>query len=749
MLLLGLKNLMRRRVRTALTVLGIAVGVAAVVVLSAFGEGMARGFSAVGGAADADLLVSQKNAVMLIVGAIDEEIGVELAALRGVAEVSGTVVGILQLAESPYFLVLGEDPRSFGIRRYPIIAGRPIGARREVMLGRKSAEHLKKQVGDRFRIDGVSYRVVGIYETGASFEDNGAVIHLADAQRAFDKRRQVSYFKLKLRDPREREGVKQAIETRWPTLAATASGEALTQDELLNIYRSLGWVLGLFAVLVGGLGMMNAQLMSVLERTREIGVLRAVGWRRGRVLRLILGESLLLALIGGGLGLGLSIIMIALLSRSAALGGFLSGTVEPSGFVQAIVIAATLGLVGGGYPAWRAARLTPLEAMRAEGGATVRWGPFGRMLAWVMRGPALRNLLRRPTRSIMTMIGLGVGVGLIVALAGIAEGSRRAVTQLLSAGQADLVAEQAGASDMMFSSIDERLAQQVRAHPEVKSVARLIVGVSSVPGLPFFLVYGVDPHEMYLAHYRVREGRTLQRSGEAIIGRMAANSLNKGVGDKLSLSGQRFTIVGIFETGLAYEDAGAAVTLRDAQRLFGKPRQVSFLGITLHHPERADEVAAALEQRYPALMVARTVDLSRRMQDFAAMDALFNSLTALMMLVGGIVIMNVMLMSVFERTREIGVLRAVGWRAGRVLRLILIESFALSALSAGVGVLIGIGLNRLLMLTPDFGAMLSAVYTPGELLRIVLIALGLGLIGGVLPAMRAVRLRPVEALRYE
>jgi len=221
------------------------------------------------------------------------------------------------------------------------------------------------------------------------------------------------------------------------------------------------------------------------------------------------------------------------------------------------------------------------------------------------------------------------------------------------------------------------------------------------------------------------------------------------VGDQLRVSGQSFTIVGIFETGLAYEDAGAVVPLKDAQRLFGKPRQVSFLGITLHHPERAAEIARMLEARYPQLMVARTADLTQRMQDFATMDAIFGALMALMMLVGGIVIMNVMLMSVYERTQEIGVLRAVGWRAGRVLRMILVESFALSLLSAAAGVVIGIGINHLVRLEPNFGAMLNAAYAPADVARILAMALGLGLVGGVLPALRAVRLRPVEALHYE
>jgi ABC-type antimicrobial peptide transport system permease subunit len=121
----------------------------------------------------------------------------------------------------------------------------------------------------------------------------------------------------------------------------------------------------------------------------------------------------------------------------------------------------------------------------------------------------------------------------------------------------------------------------------------------------------------------------------------------------------------------------------------------------------------------------------------------------LMLVVGGIVMMNVMLMSVFERTHEIGVLRAVGWRGGRVLRMVLGESLALSLISAVAGVLIGVALNGLLALTPAYGDVLTAVYAPGDLARVVLMSVGLGVVGGLLPAWRAVRLRPIEALHYE
>ncbi|NNJ11852.1 ABC transporter permease [Chloroflexales bacterium ZM16-3] len=747
--MLSLKNLWRRKTRTLLTTLGIAVGVAAVVVLSALGNGMADGFGAIGASTDADLLVSQKDAVMIIVGAIDESVGDEIRQMRGVSAVAGTTVGIVQMPESPYFLVAGEDPRGFAIGRYKIIAGRQIASKREVMLGRQSAENLKKTVGDKFRINDISYRVAGIYETGQSFEDNGAVIGLEDAQRTFDKRRQVSYFKLQLDDPSYREAVRAEIESRWTNLGVTRSGEATSQDEMLKIYRSMGWVLGVFAILVGGLGMMNAMLMSVFERTREIGVLRAMGWRRWRVVRMILGEALIQSIIGGLIGLALGAGTIALARQAPAVAGLLSHGMDPATGAQAFVVALVLGLVGGGYPAWRAAQLAPLEAMRSESGAAVTLGPVARLLSRVIRFNAARNLLRRPARTLMTVLGLGLGVGFVIALSGIVEGSKTMITSLLSAGQADIIIEQANASDSMFSAIDERIVSQLRLDPAVKSLSGLVFGTTTVPGLPFFIVYGLDPRENYAAHYTVQEGRPLQRPGELILGRLAANSLKKSVGDSLRFGGGSFEIVGIFETGAAFEDAGAVIPLREAQRIFGKQRQVSFVGITLHDSSQADAVARSMEQHYPDIMASPTADLTERMQDFATTTAAMNGLMALMVLVGGIVMMNVMMMSVFERTQEIGVLRALGWGRRRILGTVLGESLTLCVVSAVAGAGLGMLLNWLFTLVPDYGGMLTPSYSPATFGLAVAMSLSLGVIGGLLPAWRAVRLSPLEALRYE
>jgi ABC-type antimicrobial peptide transport system permease subunit len=742
------KNLWHRKTRTLLTILGISIGVAAVVSLSAFGEGFASGYEKVFTSSDADLMVAQRDAVMVLFSKVDEDIGAEIKRIPGVAEVTGTVTTMVTMTDVPYFIVSGEDPRGFTMAHYRIIAGGPISRRKQILVGKLTAETFEKEIGEAFRLDGVTYRVAGIYETGISFEDGGAVMNLEDAQRAFDQRYQVSYFNLRVDDKTRIDAIKAEIEERWPRLAATRSGDPSTQTEMLGMYRSFGLFMGIFAVLVGGLGMMNSTLMSVFERTREIGVLRAVGWRRRRVIGMVFGESMVVSLLGGAAGIGLGVGLTELTKLSPAVASMLEGVITIDIFLQAIGLSVGLGAISGLYPAWRASRLTPAEAMRAATSAATpprRLATIGRLLG----SAALRNLWRRPTRTVVTLSGLGLGVGFTVALMGMALGVETTFTNLMSAGESDLLVEEKGVADASLSVIAERTADRIRAHPQVKSVSRMVFGLTTAPGLPMFMIYGLDPREAKINDYRIREGRRMQREGEIILGRLAANSLEKTVGEKIRVSGTRLTIVGIYENGSAFEDTGATMLLRDAQRLFDKPRQVSFLGIAVHDRERADEVARLLEQQFPDLMISTTTTFTERMQDFRNMEVMLDTLIGLTMLVGGIVMMNAMLMSVFERTQEIGVLRALGWRRRRVVRMVLIEALGLSLLSGVAGVGIGVGLNRLLGLIPLFGALLEPIYTGTMFVKIGVLVLVLGVLGGIYPAWRAAGLRPIEALRYE
>jgi putative ABC transport system permease protein len=132
----------------------------------------------------------------------------------------------------------------------------------------------------------------------------------------------------------------------------------------LKLARSAAWLTSTVALIVGAIGTLNTMVMSVFERVQEIGVLRAIGWKKSRVMRWILLESLLLALVGAILGTLIGAASTRFLSTLPIATRLISGEIEPTIVAQGFAIALFVGLLGGAYPAYRAARFLPTEALR-------------------------------------------------------------------------------------------------------------------------------------------------------------------------------------------------------------------------------------------------------------------------------------------------------------------------------------------------------------------------------------------------
>ncbi len=738
-----LRNLLGRKTRTFLTIVGIAMGVAAIVALVAIADGFASGYYGLLSGSEADLVITQAESFDMAISVIDEEVGPQLAAIPGVKEVEGMIVGEATTEGLPYFMVFGYDPEGIGIQHFRVVEGKELTTRREIIIGKLAAENLKKGVGDTVRLYDSAYRIVGIYETGAFFEEGGGVISLADAQAMLKRPRQVNTYAVKLDDADQAESVRQRIERRFPDLLVVESANFADQQLGLQFVRAFAWVLSLLAVIIGGVGMMNTTLMSVFERTREIGVLRALGWRKGRVLAMILGESLLLSLLGGLVGVLLGVGAVKALGRLPAVSGWLQGEFSLGLFVQAAVVTLALGATAGLYPAWWASRLHPVEALRYEGGGGEGASPR------LPGGMITRSLFRRKTRTLLTMVGIGIGVATIVALVGLTDGFIEGFTAIATGSGTDLMAVEANISDMAYSAIDERVGKRIAGLSGVKSVSGTIFGFTMTEEAPFMIVFGYHPAEYSFRHFKIVEGEGLSANRQIILGRSAAEAMEKRVGNKVRIFDSSFRIVGIYETGASYEDNAGVISLREAQALFGKPRQVGLLGSKVEDPHRVEEVRQRIEKDFPEVTVSLSTEFAERLPDLQAMEALVGGISLLAVIVGGVGMMNTMVMSVFERTREIGVLRALGWRRSKVLFMVVRESLLLGVVSGLAGVAMGVTISKALALLPFVGGLLEPSFSPYTLVQVLIMALILGMIGGLYPAWWASRLHPIEALRYE
>ncbi len=746
-----LKNLLRRKGRTILTVLGVSIGVATIVILGSLANGLEAGYSGMLSGSKADLILSQPDSYDLSLSTVKEEIGVQLAAMPEVKAVSGMLEGMAQTEGVPYFFIFGYPEDSFVLSRFQITGGvlftsRQAGRMRgqSIMLGSAAAETLKKSPGDVIRVMGQTFRVVGIYQTGDAFEDNGAVLSLEYYQRVMGKNRQVSLFYVQLKDPALKPRLEARIKRLWPDLLLGTTQNFTSSQGMAESMRWVVWVVSGLAILIGGVGMMNAQLMAVFERTREIGVLRAVGWSRMRVLLLILGESMVVCGAGGLMGMLLAWLALKSLANVFGSFGVEASQISPVLLAQSGGVALALGIAGGLYPAWHASTLPPVEALRYEGG-----GSSAKLHRFPLGGMAVQSLWQRSTRTVLTLSAISLTVGAVLAIDGWMDGLTQEFTALFST-DSEVVLRQKEVSDTSQSALDERLGAKIAALPEVQAVSGMVITAVMMPGSSaFFIIQGYAPSEYAIRRFEIVEGKPLSGNHQVLVGQRMAKALKKVPGDTITLSGTRFRVQGIYVSGIGWEEMGGVVSLRDAQTLVGRPRKVTIYTVKMRDPAQSSLLVDQLNREYQDVHAALTGDFVDQMPDMTSSYAMMNSISLMAILAGGLGMMNTMLMSVLERTREIGVLRAVGWRRRDILWMILKEAALLGFFGGLTGILFAFGLDALVDSSPVYRDILQPLWSFPLFIRAIGIAMLLGLAGGLYPALRATRQEPVEALRYE
>ncbi len=743
------KNLLRRKGRTILTVVGISIGVAAIILLGALAAGLEVGYTSMITGSNADLVLSQPGAFDVSYSSVDEEIVEAVGAMPEIAAIAPLLQGYVQAEAIPFFIVFGHPEDSFVLDRYQVIEGASLysaGAQKArgkpVLLGSAAAEALGKTTGDTVRITGSTYRIVGIYETGDTLEDGGALLDIEEAQILLGKPRQVSILYIQLKDAALRERLATRIERRFPDLELSGAKDFAEQQTMVTMLQGYVWAIGGLAIVIGGVGMMNAQLMSVTERTREIGLLRAVGWTKSRVLFMILGESLLVSLLGGALGVALAWITLQLL---AGMADFFGAKVTLELVQQALIIVLLLGLAGGAYPAWRASRLLPVEALRYEGGSS---GGGARRLP--VGGLAAQNLWQRSARTLLTLGAIGLTVGAIMSIEAVIRGVSADMTNMGFGADSEIMIRQADIADTSLSALDERVGDRIEAMPGVQAVSGMVMNAVVLPDSGgFFIMFGYAPSEYAIRRFNVVEGQPISGNRQIMIGRMISEALDKEVGETLELSGVRFRIAGIYESDVSWEEMGGVVSLRDAQNFAGRPRKVTIYNVKVHDPLQAETITAEINQRFPEAHAALTGEFVDQMPDMENADLMINTISILAIAVGGLAVLNTMLMSVLERTREVGILRALGWRRRGILGLILREALLVGVLGGFAGILAAFALTALMRAAPLVGDAFQPRWDLDVFARAITVALALGLAGGIYPAYRATRMQPVEALRYE
>lgn len=364
-----IRGLLRRPLRTGLTLAGISIGIAAVVALVGMSRGFEKGWQVGLKARGTDIVVSNKSG-SLTPKPFDASVRDLIAKIPGIVATCDLLVQVTSVEDSDLMILSAREWGGFSWSNLKVVSGRmPHDAAEEaVVLGQTAAEILKKKVGDPIQIETKELKVVGIVKGGALVEDGSVILSLPLLQKIVGSPNQINAIDVRATPGANEEqlaNLTQRIEQLVPEVRAVTVSEHLSHDEGFRLVKAMSWGTSLLAILVGVLGVMNTMLMTVFERTHEICVLLAVGWKRSRIMQMILYESALLGLFGGIVGVAIGAIGVQVLSKAPAIRGLLQPDLGIPLLGLSVVIAVAVGIISGLYPAWRSSRLTPSLALQA------------------------------------------------------------------------------------------------------------------------------------------------------------------------------------------------------------------------------------------------------------------------------------------------------------------------------------------------------------------------------------------------
>ncbi|MBN1848532.1 MAG: ABC transporter permease [Deltaproteobacteria bacterium] len=362
------RQLIRSQGRTLLTLLGVAMGIALLVSITTYSASLKDQIQQTV-TKHFDIVIQSKGATSPLASRLTKTEYDQLKPIQGISGSTAIVIGGLKTREVPYFLLAGASSLEPLIGTLHLGSGRMLQfGNREILLGQQALKRFHLNVGDTIELNREErFHVVGTYITGSRFMDQGALLDLKDAQRLLNRGDSMNLALIRLQPGQKITTIMKRIETHMPQLNILKSRDLLGEIRMFIVVDKIAWGMSIIALIISGVFVINTLIMSISERTKEIGILMAVGWTRAMIVKTILWESIIICGIGCLIGIPGGWLLVWLASRSNITGLDWTATTPSVGTILwAIAMALCLGMISAVYPAVVASRLTPAQALRYE-----------------------------------------------------------------------------------------------------------------------------------------------------------------------------------------------------------------------------------------------------------------------------------------------------------------------------------------------------------------------------------------------
>lgn len=368
-------------------------------------------------------------------------------------------------------------------------------------------------------------------------------------------------------------------------------------------------------------------------------------------------------------------------------------------------------------------------------------------------GFVFRNVTTRKTRAILTGLAVAISIMTVVTMGILTQSLRRTAINIVKTGSADFSVAQKGLNDVLQSAIDEEDVAAIGQYDGVASAIGVLIQAYELDkDHPFFIRIGIEKGALEEYGISVVAGREFEADSrtEAMLGYRAARDLGLTIGDMLTVRDNTYTIVGIYRVGQVQGDSGLVLPLSTLQVHERRPGTVTLAFVRGKEGADISAIRQTIERNFPELATVQSEsDFGQVDRNLKLLSAANTGVTILALVVGAITVANTTMLSVFERTREIGILRAVGWPRWRILAEVLCEAFVVAFFAAMAGVGAGFAMVQIVQQAPELHGVFEPHYSGGVFGRALGIAFGMALVGAIYPAVRAALIVPLAALRHE